>query len=244
MTFRKNYPISKEVMNNKLTSFVSVVFVVTTVTINPSFALEKNTVSNLDKISHPSSEKMQLAQGMGSRVIKLRLSDSGVSVGSVIAWGLPGLIQKRSTDWVRLEINENQVRVIHTTRATNAFTQFSKWWDHPVRKIAFKPDSCKVDNVQNQGGADIETKLRDLKKSYDSKLITEQEYQNLRNKIINQINTTPNQSSANNSDCIVSQENGVIELQNISLLTQGVFNIEYLESGEWKYAAFRVPAGQ
>jgi len=125
MTFRKNYPISKEVMNNKLTSFVSVVFVVTTVTINPSFALEKNTVSNLDKISHPSSEKMQLAQGMGSRVIKLRLSDSGVSVGSVIAWGLPGLIQKRSTDWVRLEINENQVRVIHTTRATNAFTQFS-----------------------------------------------------------------------------------------------------------------------
>ena len=44
--------------------------------------------------------------------------------------------------------------------------------------------------------------------------------------------------------CIVTKENGVIELQNISLLTQGVFNIEYLESGEWKYAAFRVPAGQ
>jgi hypothetical protein len=62
-------------MNNKLTSLVSVVFVVSTVTINPSFALDKNTVSNLDQISRPSPGKMQLAQGMGSRVIKLRLSD-------------------------------------------------------------------------------------------------------------------------------------------------------------------------
>ena len=158
------------------------------VAVNTSLAIEKNTVF-IPQNRTISQDQIKVAQGLESRVIKLRLSDTGVSVGSVIAWGFAGLIQKRSTDWVRLEINGNQVRVVHTTRTTNAITQFSKWWDHPVRKIAFKPDSCTVD-----------------------------------------------------SDCVVVKENGIIELKDISLLTKGEFKIEYLESGEWKYAAFRVPA--
>ncbi|WP_228036525.1 hypothetical protein [Dolichospermum flos-aquae] len=158
------------------------------VAVNTFLAIEKNTVF-IPQNRTISQDQIKVAQGLESRVIKLRLSDTGVSVGSVIAWGFAGLIQKRSTDWVRLEINGNQVRVVHTTRTTNAITQFSKWWDHPVRKIAFKPDSCTVD-----------------------------------------------------SDCVVVKENGIIELKDISLLTKGEFKIEYLESGEWKYAAFRVPA--
>ncbi|MFM6309318.1 MAG: SHOCT domain-containing protein, partial [Dolichospermum sp.] len=152
----------------------------TTVEKNTAFIPQNRTISQ---------DQIKVAQEIGYRVIKLRLSDTGVSVGSVIAWGFGGLIQKRSTDWVRLEINGNQVRVVHTTRTTNAITQFSKWWDHPVRKIAFKPDSCTVDNVQKTGESDIETKLRELKKLYDSKLITEREYQDSRSKILSQINT-------------------------------------------------------
>ncbi|AFZ61411.1 hypothetical protein H6G54_29960 [Anabaena cylindrica FACHB-243] len=230
-------------MNNNFGVLVTlaVVLIFNFIAVNSSFAIN-NTVVIPQKNRIISQPEIKVAQGIESRVIKLRLEDSGVSVGSILFHGFVGLIQKRSTDWVRLEITGNQVRVVHTTRATNAFTQFSKWWDHPVRKIAFKPDSCTVDNVQNQGGADMETKLREIKKSYDSKLITEREYQDLRNKILDQINTTPNQSAANNSDCVVVKENGVIELKDIALLTQGVFNIEYLEGNEWKYAAFRVPA--
>ncbi|WP_256891034.1 hypothetical protein [Cylindrospermopsis raciborskii] len=87
----------------------------------------------------------------GDRVIKLRLSDTGVSIGGVLAWGLAGLIQKRSTDWVRLEIRDTKVRVVHTTRVTNWFTQFSKWWDHPVRKIMFKSDSCESNTCTISG---------------------------------------------------------------------------------------------
>ncbi|HYW21021.1 MAG TPA: SHOCT domain-containing protein [Nodularia sp. (in: cyanobacteria)] len=229
-------------MNKKISVLVALVLGFNWVAANPSVAIEKNPVFLPQKTRIISQAEMKVAQGIGSRVIKLRLADSGVSVGSILFHGFAGLIQKRSTDWVRLEITGNQVKVVHTTRVTNAFTQFSKWWDHPVRKIAFKPDSCTVDNVQNQGGADMETKLRELKKLYDSKLITEREYQELRNKIINQIDTNANQSAANNSDCLVVKENGVIELKEIALLTQGVFNIEYLEGNEWKYAAFRVPA--
>ncbi len=87
----------------------------------------------------------------GDRVIKLRLSDTGVSIGGVLAWGFAGLIQKRSTDWVRLEIRDTKVRVVHTTRVTNWFTQFSKWWDHPVRKIMFKSDSCESNTCTISG---------------------------------------------------------------------------------------------
>ena len=205
----------------------------TTVEKNTAFIPQNRTISQ---------DQIKVAQEIGYRVIKLRLSDTGVSVGSVIAWGFGGLIQKRSTDWVRLEINGNQVRVVHTTRTTNAITQFSKWWDHPVRKIAFKPDSCTVDNVQKTGESDIETKLRELKKLYDSQLITEREYQDSRSKILSQINTNTTPTTTTNSDCVVVKENGIIELKDISLLTKGEFKIEYLESGEWKYAAFRVPA--
>ncbi|WP_258004667.1 hypothetical protein [Cylindrospermopsis raciborskii] len=136
------------------------------------------------------STPLKLSQGIPPRVIKLRLSDTGISIGSVIFWGIAGLFQKRSTDWVRLEINGNEVKVVHTTRTTNTITQFSKWWDHPVRKIAFKPDSC-----------------------------------------------------TNSSDCVVvNKENGIIDINDISLLSKGEFKIEYLESGEWKYVDFRVPA--
>lgn len=193
-------------MNKQIS--VLAVLVLNCVVANPSIGIEtKNSVFLPQKTRTISQAQMKVAQGIGTgtRVIRLRLSDSGLSVASFIFWGPAGLIQKRSTDWVRLEITGNQVRVIHTTRTTNWFTQFSKWWDHPIRKIAFKPDSCTVDNVQKTS------------------------------------EPNPNQTTTTNPDCVVISENGVIELKDIAVLTQGEFKIEYLESGEWKYVTFRVP---
>ncbi|MEH2359276.1 hypothetical protein [Nostoc sp.] len=228
-------------MRNKVSILIAAVLLASYTAVKPSFATEKNAGFFANKISSINQGEIKIAQSIEPRVIKLRLADSGVSVGSVLSWGFAGLIQKRSTDWVRLEISDNQVRVVHTTRTTNWLTQVSKWWDHPVRKIAFKPDSCKVDNVQNTGASDIETQLRDIKKLYDSKLITEQQYQELQRKILNQINTTPNQATTINSECILLGEKATVQLKNMSLLTKGEFKIEYLEGNEWKYAAFRVP---
>ncbi|MHC5748057.1 MAG: hypothetical protein ACYTXT_40635 [Nostoc sp.] len=232
-------------MNNQVMILIAAVLLVSSTAVKPSRATEKNTVFFVKNINSIAPEQIKISQAIEPRVIKLRLADSGVSVGSVLSWGFAGLIQKRSTDWVRLEISDHQVRVIHTTRTTNWLTQVSKWWDHPVRKIAFKPDSCKLDNVQNQGSSDIETQLRDIKKLYDSKLITEQQYQELQRKIINQINTPPNQSTTQsttiNSECVVLGENATVPLKDMTLLTKGEFKIEYLEGNEWKYAAFRVP---
>ncbi|MEH1943445.1 MAG: hypothetical protein V7L01_24940 [Nostoc sp.] len=228
-------------MNNQVKILIATVLLVSSTVIKPSGATEKNTIFFAKNISFVAPEQIKIAQAIEPKVIKLRLADSGVSVGSVLSWGFAGLIQKRSTDWVRLEISDRQVKVIHTTRTTNWLTQVSKWWDHPVRKIAFKPDSCKIDNVQTQGGSDIETQLREIKKLYDSKLITEQQYQELQRKVINQINTTPNQATTTNSECIVLGENAIVPLKDMALLTKGEFKIEYLEGNEWKYAAFRVP---
>ncbi|MBD2513875.1 hypothetical protein H6G93_02410 [Nostoc sp. FACHB-973] len=230
-------------MNNQVKILLAAVLLVSYTGLKPSSATEKNQdFFAKEKISYSiAPEQIKIAQAIQPRVIKLRLADSGVSVGSVLSWGFAGLIQKRSTDWVRLEISDRQVRVVHTTRTTNWLTQVSKWWDHPVRKIAFKPDSCKIDNVETQGGSNIETQLRDIKKLYDSKLITEQQYQELQRKIINQINTTPNQTNTTKEECVLLGENAIVQLQDMTLLTKGEFKIEYLEGNEWKYAAFRVP---
>jgi hypothetical protein len=228
-------------MKNKASILLAVVLLASNTTAKPSFAREKNAGLLANNLSSINQAQIKIAQGIEPRVIKLRLADSGVSVGSVLSWGFAGLIQKRSTDWVRLEISDNQVKVVHTTRTTNWLTQVSKWWDHPVRKIAFKPDSCKIDNGSTQDGSNIETQLRDIKKLYDSKLITEQQYQELQRKIINQINTVPNQPTTSNSECILLGENAIVKLKDMKLLTKGEFKIEYLEGNEWKYAAFRVP---
>ncbi|QLE42776.1 hypothetical protein FD723_21610 [Nostoc sp. C052] len=228
-------------MNNQIRILIAVALLVSSTAVKSSSATEKNTDFFTTNISSIAPKQMKISQAIEPRVIKLRLADSGVSVGSVLSWGFAGLIQKRSTDWVRLEISDRQVKVVHTTRTTNWLTQVSKWWDHPVRKIAFKPDSCKLDNVQNQGSSDIETQLRNIKKLYDSKLITEQQYQELQRKVINQINTTPNQPTTINSECIILGENATVPLKDMTLLTKGEFKIEYLEGNEWKYAAFRVP---
>ncbi|MBD2251911.1 hypothetical protein [Nostoc parmelioides] len=226
----------------KVKILIAIVLLGNSIVVNPSSATAKNSVWIVNNPTSLNQKHTEIAQALPPRVIKLRLADSGVSVGSVITWGFGGLIQKRSTDWVRLEIGDNQVRVIHTTRTTNWFTQFSKWWDHPVRKIAFKPDSCEINNTQTQGGSDTENQLREIKRLYDSKLITEQQYQELQRKIINQIGTNSSQAAPNNADCVVLGENGIVKLPDLTLLTKGEFKIEYLEGDEWKYAAFRVPA--
>ncbi|ODH02175.1 hypothetical protein A4S05_25460 [Nostoc sp. KVJ20] len=228
-------------MSKKVSILLIAVLVTNSTAVKPSTATEKNPTFLVNNINSVALAPIKIGQAIEPRVIKLRLADSGVSVGSVLSWGFAGLIQKRSTDWVRLEITDNQVKVVHTTRTTNWLTQVSKWWDHPVRKIAFKPDSCQVDSLSNQGGSNIENQLRDIKKLYDSKLITEQQYQELQRKVINQINTTPNQPSTSNSECVLLGENAIVNLKDISLVTKGEFKIEYLEGNEWKYAAFRVP---
>ena len=215
--------------------------VVSFVPIEPSSAQKKDPTILVNNTSSMNRAKFKIAQSTTPKIIRLRLADAGVSVGSLLAWGPVGLIQRRSTDWVRLEISGNQVKVIHTTRTTNWLTQFSNWWDHPVRKIAFKPDSCEIASGGNQGSSDTETQLTEIKKLYESQLITKEQYQELQQKIISQVVTGSNQSTATNSECVLSSEDGQIELEDINLLTKGTFQIEYLESNEWRHAAFRVP---
>ncbi len=106
---------------------------------NAAIACKGNAPTN----STPNNSTPQSADNTSNTtVIKLNLSDAGVSVGGLLAWGPIGLIQKKSSDWVRLEVNGYRIRVVHTTRATNWLTQTSHWWDHPVRDLAFKPDTC------------------------------------------------------------------------------------------------------
>ena len=68
-------------MNNKV-SILAVVFCFNFVAVNTSLAIEKNTVF-IPQNRTISQDQIKIAQGIEPRVIKLRLADSGVSVGSI-----------------------------------------------------------------------------------------------------------------------------------------------------------------
>lgn len=85
------------------------------------------------------------AETSPTKTLKVKLDGSGLGVDTLLLHGVPGLINSKSRDWVRLELDNNLVKVIHTTRVQNGFTLFNKWWDHQVRNIVFKPDYCSFD---------------------------------------------------------------------------------------------------
>lgn len=66
-------------MKNKL-GILWVIFFVNFIAVNPAVAIESNPVFVPQKTRIISQPEMKVAQGIGSRVIKLRLADSGVSV--------------------------------------------------------------------------------------------------------------------------------------------------------------------
>ena len=77
-------------------------------------------------------------------VIKLRLKTSGS--------------RSSLSEWIRIEVNGNTVKLLHTTKAVSSFSRltnnllrivspitlpnFYNWYDHPPYRVVFKPDVC------------------------------------------------------------------------------------------------------
>lgn len=174
------------------------------------------------------------------KIITLKLSDAGVSVGSILAWGVPGLIGSKAADWVRLEIVGNKVRIVHSTRTKNWLTQTNKWWDHPVRNIVFKPNSCNANSPTNNQ-SNLEARLTEIKKSYEQGLISKQEYENLRKQILNSVGNSNTANTASNNNCLITSDSDAIELKNGMRLDEGEVKIEYRQNDKWETVVFRVP---
>lgn len=85
------------------------------------------------------------AVGQDPQVIKLKLKTSGPD-----------------NEWIKIEMKENSVKLLHTTRSNRGISQlfngalgavspvplpgfnFSKWSDHPTTRVVFEPDSCSL----------------------------------------------------------------------------------------------------
>ncbi|WP_283759440.1 hypothetical protein [Roseofilum casamattae] len=175
-------------------------------------------------------------------VMKFKLEDAGISVGSVLVWNVLGFIGSKGADWIRLEINGDRVRILHTTRTKNWLTQRQKWWDHNVRNIVFKPNSCTKDSSQVNSSR-LEAQLQYYQSLHNRQLISEEEYNQLRQDVLrsNLNNFDSPTSTPNPEHCLVYGTNDTIQLPEGLSVFQGEFKIDYYESGEWKTVLFQVP---
>ncbi len=164
-----------------------------------------------------------------TNVIKFKLEDASVSLGSA--------------DWIRLEITGNKVRVFHITRTRNWLTQIQKWWNHPIRNITFKPDSCPEPPSQ-LNSRDLESKLEEYQSLYEQNLISEEEYNLLRNNAIRSEFNPRTESEIEvrgEKECLIENNNNMVKLKQEMSVYKGEFEIEYKENDEWKTVLFRVP---
>ena len=177
-------------------------------------------------------------------VMKFKLEDAGISVASVLVWNVLGMVGSKGADWIRLEINGDSVRILHTTRTKNWLTQRQKWWDHHVRNIVFKPNSCTpVPDASETNSSRLEARLQYYQSLYNRQLVSEEEYNQLRQDVLrsNLTNFDPATSTPNPKDCLVYGTNDTIQLPEGLSVFQGEFKIDYYESGEWKTVLFQVP---
>ncbi len=216
---------------------VSASVIITTLLMGSVFAQKSD--SQVIK-SKPQDKLSQSIISEDPKIIKLKLSDAGVSVGSLLVWGLPGLIGSKADDWVRLEIVGKKVKIVHSTRTKNWLTQTNKWWDHPVRNIVFKPNSCNV-NSPTGNQSNLEARLTEIKKLYEQNLISKQEYENLRKQILNNVGSSNTNNTASNNNCLISSDSDAIELKNGMRLDEGEVKIEYRQNDKWETVVFRVP---
>lgn len=143
-----------------------------------------------------------------SQVIKLRLKTSGAD-----------------NEWIRLERNENTVKLLHTTRAKTVFSRvlnglagaapvpvprvfnFYQWYDHPTTRVAFKPDSC--------------TLLQRLK-------------------LLNNSVSKSNQVNGSPPSCAITGTDSVLLAEGMDI-RRGQFTIEYKEGDLLRSITFRIP---
>lgn len=81
-------------MSKRISILLVAILVTNSTAVKPSTATEKNLTFLVNNINSIALAPIKIGQAIEPRVIKLRLADSGVSVGSVLSWGFAGLIQK------------------------------------------------------------------------------------------------------------------------------------------------------
>lgn len=106
--------------------------------------------SRCEGYSPPQAEDAAVA-GQTPEIIKLKLEGSST--------------RSSPSEWVRIELSGNTVKLLHTTKAVSGFSRvtngilgfvspvplpnFYKWYDHPPSRVVFKPDSCSENSVPN-----------------------------------------------------------------------------------------------
>lgn len=147
------------------------------------------------------------ALGQAPQVIKMKLETSGPD-----------------NEWIRIEMSENTVKVLHTTRSNRGISKlfngvlgavspvplpgvnFSKWNDHATTRVAFESDSCSL--------------LQRLKRPE---------------------NSAPQISQPSSQACAIVGTDSVFLAQGMDI-RRGRFTIEYTEGNLLRSINFRIPA--
>jgi len=188
-------------------------------------------------------------------VIKVKLSEATFP-----------LLQPERADWVRLEVNDNNIKLMHTTQVLDWFWGVYNWHDHSPTKTVFIPEGCQVSLT-------FSPSLVQKLKLIDSIKDRPENYASLRQGIIDTFMTTEMSldnritelkeaydggfvkeeeyqklkslaldkfTAAQDAKCSISGVD-VLVLPEGADIRKGTITINYVESGQPKSVTFKVP---
>jgi len=162
-----------------------------------------------------------LPLGAQPQIIKLQLSQATYPI-----------LQPERSDWVRLEIENDNVVIMHTTQVLDWFWGVYNWHDHPPTRLVFKPDTCETDS----GTIAVQSKLDLLKVQLDSGQIKTEVYEAAKKQALDIFS----EKLSNLTDCLVRGEKSLTLPKEVKAY-QGIWTVDYIESNQLKSVSFKVP---
>ncbi|MGA7952399.1 MAG: hypothetical protein WCA07_02655 [Gloeobacterales cyanobacterium] len=140
------------------------------------------------------------------------------------------LFQPERADWVRLEIDGNRVKLMHTTQVLDWFFGVYNWYDHPPKRVVFVPEGC-VDKFGK-----LDQKLLALQQELKQGLIKEPEYEAKKKELVEQVLGSPETPT-----CSLTGVDTITLSPEVDI-RKGIWTVDYVESNLNKSVSFKVPS--
>jgi DMAP1-binding Domain len=138
------------------------------------------------------------------------------------------LLQPERADWMRMEVEGANIKLMHSTQVLDGFWGVYNWHDHPPIKVAFRPEGCE------EPTSDIQEKLAPLKSALDAGKITSQDYETQKKNLLNEF------TSQIESPCSIKGKDA-LSLREGMDVRKGMWTVDYIESNQSKSVTFKVP---
>jgi hypothetical protein len=138
------------------------------------------------------------------------------------------LLQPERADWIRMEIEGPNIKLMHSTQVLDWFWGVYNWYDHPPTKVVFKPEGCE------ETTSEIQQKLATLKSALDAGQLKSEDYEAQKKKLLDEF------TARLESPCSI-RGTDTVSLKEGMDVHKGIWTVDYLESNQPKSVTFKVP---